>query len=164
MNKRLLVLCSVLLSASMAMAADKLVSEWNCAKSSDAHSIDVGDQANHSYAVTKTTCTAVKSEIGGVKEKEGVGTGFTETKGDQTSWHGVFVVTMANGDQIHYSYSNKGMGTNKDGQFQSGANQWSIVGGTGKFKGAKGSGTCQGKGNADGGATWNCEGTYTLAK
>jgi hypothetical protein len=164
MSKRMLVLCSVFLFASVAMAADKLASEWNCAKPSDAHSIDVGDQANHSYAVSKTTCTSAKGEVGGVKEQEGVGTQFNETTGDSSTWHGVFVVTMANGDKLHYTYANKGLGTTKDGQFQSGSNQWSIVGGTGKFKGAKGKGTCQGKGNADGAATWNCEGTYTLAK
>ena len=73
MRKLWLIGCSVLLLASLSLAKDKLVSQWNCDKASDAHSIDVGDQPNHAYAVTKTTCTASKSEIGGTKEKEGVG-------------------------------------------------------------------------------------------
>ena len=161
MRRLWLIGCSVLLLSSLSLA-DKLVSQWNCGKASDAHSIDVGDQANHSYAVSKTTCTATKSGVGGVKEKEGIGTEFDETTGDALTWHGVFVVTMENGDKIHYTYSNSGKGMLKAGQFQSGANKWSMVGGTGKFASAKGEGSCQGKGNADGTATWDCEGTYTL--
>jgi hypothetical protein len=161
MRRLWLIGCSVLLLSSLSLA-DKLVSQWNCGKPSDAHSIDVGDRANHSYAVTKTTCTATKSGVGAVKEKEGIGTEFDETTGDEVTWHGVFVVTMENGDKIHYTYSNSGKGVVKDGKFQSGANKWSMVGGTGKFASVKGEGSCQGKGNADGTATWDCEGTYTL--
>ena len=63
MRKLWLIGCSVLLLSSLLLAKDKLVSQWNCGQPSDAHSIDVGDQANHSYAVTKTTCTATKSEV-----------------------------------------------------------------------------------------------------
>jgi hypothetical protein len=103
MRKLWLIGCSVLLLASLSLAKEKLVSQWNCGKASDAHSIDVGDQANHAYAVTKTTCTASKGEVGGVKEKEGIGTQFNETMGDSTTWHGVFVVTTESGDKIHYS-------------------------------------------------------------
>src|SRR5712692_6812327 len=110
MRKVWLIGCSVLLLASL----------WICGKASDAHSIDVDDQANHAYAVTKTTCTAAKGEVGGVKEKEGIGTQFNETMGDTTTWHGVFVVTTESGDKIHYSYANSGKGIVKDGQFQSG--------------------------------------------
>lgn len=158
MRKLWLICCSVWLVASLSLASDKLVSQWNCGKPADAHSIDVGDQANHTYAVTKTTCTASKSAL---NEKEGIGTQFNETKGDTTTWHGVFVTTTENGDKIHYTYSSSGKGTVKDGQFQSGSNKWSMAGGTGKFASAKGEGTCQGKGNADGTVTWTCEGTYT---
>jgi hypothetical protein len=157
-----LIGCSVLLLASLSLAKDKLLSQWNCGKPSDAHSIDLGDQANHTYAVTKTTCTATKGEVGGVKEKEGIGTQFNETTGDATTWHGLFVVTAENGDKIHYAYSSVGKGTVKDGQFQSGSNKWSMVGGTGKFAAAKGKGGCTGKGRTDGIVTWDCSGTYTL--
>ncbi len=160
MRKLWLMGCCLLLLAALSQAQEKVVSQWNCGKPSDAHSIDVGDQANHTYAVNKTACTASKSEIGGVKEKEGIGTQFNETKEDATTWHGVFVTTAENGDKIHYTYSGKGMV--KDGQFQSGSNKWSMVGGTGKFAAAKGEGTCTGKGSADGTATWDCMGTYTL--
>jgi len=161
MRKLWLIGCSVLLLSSLSLA-DKVVSQWNCGKASEAHSIAVGDQANHTYAVTKTTCTASKSEVGGVKEKEGVGTEFEETTGETITWHGMFVVTAENGDKIYYHYANSGKGMVKDGKFQSGNNKWSMVGGTGKFAADKGEGGCTGKGNGDGTATWDCEGTYTL--
>lgn len=162
MRKLLIVVCLLCLSASVAMAQGKIDSQWNCGKATVEHSIEVGDQPNHSYVINQTKCTASKSEIGGVKEKDGTGTEFHEGTGSANQWHGVFVVTMANGDKLHYSY--KGKGTMKGAQFQSGTNTWSIVGGTGKLKGAKGEGTCQGKGNPDGTSAWTCAGTYTLAK
>jgi hypothetical protein len=162
MKKLLFGLCSVPLFLSLAVAKDKHVFQMICGKPFNAHSIDVGDRPNHSYKVSQTTCTAAKGEVGGIREQQGIGTRFTETSGDTSQWHGVLVVTAANGDKIHYSYANKGPGKLKDGQFQSGSEIWSIVGGTGKFAGAKGEGTCQGKGNTDGTVTWDCEGNYTL--
>jgi len=164
MCKLWLIGCSVLVLASWALAQEKSSSQWTCGKPSDAHSIDVGDSANHAYAVTKTTCTATSGEVGGVKEKEGIGTQFNETTGNTTTWHGVFVVTAENGDKIYYHYSNSGKGMLKDGQFVSGGNKWMMAGGTGKFAGLKGEGSCTGKGDGAGGATWDCSGTYTMKK
>ncbi|MGH9498559.1 MAG: hypothetical protein ACRD3L_05405 [Terriglobales bacterium] len=162
MRKLCLMVCSMLVLASLAVAQEKSSSQWNCSKPSEAHSIDVGDRANHTYAVSKTTCTANSGEVGGVKEKEGIGTQFNETMGDTTTWHGVFVVTAENGDKIYYHYSNSGKGMAKDGQFESGSNKWMMAGGTGKFAKLKGEGSCTGKGDGAGGATWDCTGTYSM--
>lgn len=162
MRKTLLIGCSILLLASGLAAQEKSTSQWNCGKASDAHSIDVGDSPKHSYVLTQTTCTATKGEVGGVKEKEGVGTQFNETMGNTTTWHGVFVVTAENGDKIYYHYSNSAKGVLKDGQFVSGGNKWMMAGGTGKFAHLKGEGTCAGKGDGNGGANWDCTGTYTM--
>jgi hypothetical protein len=164
MRKLWLIGASVLLLSLVSMAQEKSASQWTCGKASDAHSIDVGDGANHSYAVSKTTCTATSGEVGGLKEKEGIGTQFNEGMGNTTSWHGVFVVTAENGDKIYYHYSNSGKSVVKDGQFVSGGNKWMMAGGTGKFAGLKGEGTCAGKGDGAGGATWDCSGTYTIKK
>jgi hypothetical protein len=142
--------------ASLAAAKDKITSQWNCAAPSEMHAIPVGDQANHSYSINKGACTAVKSSV---DEKEGVGTGFDDVTGDSSHGHGIFVATTASGDKIHYSY--KESITSKDGKVESGSNTWMIVGGTGKFAGAKGEGGCKAKGNADGTVSWDCEGTYT---
>src|SRR5437879_12865430 len=105
MRKLWLIGCCVLLLSSLLLAKDRLVSQWNCGQPSDAHSIDVGDQANHSYAVTKTTCTGTKSAVGGVKEKEGMGKQFNETMGDTTTWHGLLVFTAAEGEELHSTYA-----------------------------------------------------------
>jgi hypothetical protein len=51
------------------------------------HSIDVGDQPNHSYAISQMNCTGEKGEVGGVKEKEGIGSAFDENTGNATHWH-----------------------------------------------------------------------------
>jgi hypothetical protein len=160
MRKLFLIGCSVLLLGAWSLAQEKTTSQWNCPKPSDAHSIDVGDKANHTYAVTQTTCPATKGEVGGVKQKEGTGTQFNETSGNSSTWHGVFVVTAENGDKINYHYSGKGMA--KDGQFTSGSNKWTMMGGTGKFAALKGEGTCAGKGDGAGGASWDCTGTYAM--
>jgi len=160
MRRLWLIGCCVLLMSSLSLAKDKLTSQWICAaKPLEAHSIDVGDQANHAYVVSKESCNPAKSDVGGAKEKEGGATQFNETMGDSASWHGVFISTTDSGDKIYYHYTGKGMV--KGGQFQSGTDKWTMVGGTGKFASAKGDGTCEGKGNADGSVTWDCTGMFT---
>jgi hypothetical protein len=162
MHKRFFVVCSMCLCASMAMAQGKVDSQWSCPKATVAHSIEVGDQAGHAYSIAQFSCTATKGEIEGQKEKEGTGTQFDDVKGNASRFHGVFVDTLANGDKLHISY--EGTATMEKGQVQSGSNAWSITNGTGKFKGAKGKGTCKAKGNPDGSSTYECAGEYTLAK
>jgi len=49
-------------------------------------------------------------------------------------------------------------------QMQSGSDMWQYTGGTGKFKGIKGSGTCKGTASADGSTNWTCTATYSLPK
>jgi len=162
MHKALFVVCSMCLSASLAMAQGKVDSQWNCGKPTSGNSIDVGDQPGHAYAISQFNCTAAKGEVEGVKEKEGMGTQFDDVKGNASRYHGVFVDTLANGDKLYVSYT--GTATMEKGQVQSASDTWSVTNGTGKVKGAKGKGTCKGKGNPDGYTTFECEGEYTLAK
>jgi len=151
MRKLWLVGLFVLLSASMSLAQMKLVSQWNCDKASAAQV--VGD-------FTHSSCTAVKGEVGGIKETKGMDAAMAETTGDNATGHGLFISTAENGDKIHYTYTSTAM--MRGGEFQSGTNKWSIVGGTGKFASLRGEGTCNGKGNADGTAVWDCTGSYKL--
>ena len=162
MRNVFLVVFALGLSGSVARAQGKVDSQWNCGKPADAHSIDVGDQPGHAYLVAKVSCTASKGEIEGQKEKDGMATEFDDVKGNSAHVHGVFVETVASGDKLYVSY--QGSGKSENGQLQSASNAWTITSGTGKFKGAKGKGTCNGKGNPDGSATWDCMGEYTLAK
>ena len=161
MRKVALVVCLAFLCAVGVQAQGKIDSQWKCAKAAVEHSIDVGDQPGHAYVVSQTKCSAAKGEIGGAQEKEGTGTQFHDVMGNNLSWHGVWVETLASGDKIYSSY--KGTGTTSGGQFVSGSDTWTIFGGTGKFKGLKGKGACKAKGNPDGTATWDCQGTYHAA-
>ncbi len=161
MRKLVWAICLVFVFAVGVQAQDKINSQWSCGKATDEHSIDVGDHAGHAYVVTQSKCSAVKGEIGGVQEKEGTGTEFHEVMGNKFSQHGIFIETLASGDKLNYSY--KGTGTSTGGQFVSASSTWTITGGTGKLKGAKGKGSCKGKGNPDGSASWECEGTYEVA-
>src|SRR5262249_53116541 len=106
-------------------------------------------------------CTALKGSIGSVKEKDGVATEFTETTGDNATGHGEYVETLSSGDQIHYKYTLTRV--LKDGKPVSGGNKWSVVGGTGKFKGATGGVPCKGVANPDGSGNYDCTGNITGA-
>lgn len=151
----------VLAQTGAAPAASKVEATWNCAPPNPVHILPVGDQPDHAYGVQQGKCTASKGELAGEKDKEGASTEFMEARGTAATGRGVFIATMANGDKVNYSYTFTGTST-KDNKFQSGSNKWTMTGGTGKFTGIKGSGTCKGKGNADGSATFDCVGTYTM--
>ena len=162
MRKLFFVMSALCLSAALALAQGKIESQWNCGKATIAQSIDVGDQPGHAYAIAQNSCTAVKGEIDGQKEKEGTVTEFDDVKEGTVHLHGVFVEILPSGDKLFISY--QGVGKTEKGQMPSASNTWTINNGTGKFKGAKGKGSCKGKGNPDGSSTFDCAGEYTLAK
>ena len=152
----------VAFASAQTPAPVKVASSWKCAPPNPVHALPVGDTPDHVYVLQQTKCTATKGEIAGIAEKEGISTEFTEATGNSGKGHGMFVETMANGDKVYISYEATGTMANK--LFQSGSNKWTVAGATGKFAGAKGSGTCTGKGNPDGSATFDCTGSVTLAK
>jgi len=161
MEKRWGVLLAVCLLSCVGLAQVKSAVQWKCDKASDQHSINVGDKAGHAYAVDQINCTPVSGDINGAKRKSGTGTEFLELHGDKFTGHGEFVETMENGDKNFYTYQMKG--SLKDGVLQAGSDTWSMREGGGTLKGAKASGSCKGAGNADGSATWDCSGDYTMA-
>lgn len=156
------VLVSAAFLQAQAAAPGKIDTQWVCAVPNPMNAIPVGDAPDHAFVVQQSKCTATKGEVGGVKEKDGVSTEFMEATGNNGKGHGIFVETLSNGDKIMYSYTFTGVSAN--GKPVSGSNKWTMSGGVGKFKGVSGSGTCTGKGNPDGSATYNCTGTYTMAK
>ena len=166
MRRLLLILAATCLAVSTTLAqtpaSGKTATSWKCAAPTPAHALPVGDAPNHMYVVEQVKCSATKGEIAGVKEQEGTGTEFADVTGDTSKGHGVFVETLANGDKAFVSYTFTG--TSKNNVMVSGSNKWTITGGTGILKGAKGGGTCTAKGNPDGTANFECTGSYTLAK
>jgi hypothetical protein len=157
MRKLLLGVCTVLVFGSSAMAQTKFQTKWKCSKPAVDQKLDVGDMADHSYAIDQGTCAATASDKD-FAEKSGAYTEFRESWKDKMSWHGRYNVTTDGGDKLFYVYSGSGPTdiTKPIG------NKWTIEGGTGKHKGIKGSGTCSATRNADGTADYTCTGTYTI--
>lgn len=152
----------VCLAATVAEAQNKLSAPWQCTKPEPQYRIDVGDRPNHAFVTSQFKCEPMKPwEIAGVRAQGGTGTHFDEVSGTTSRFRGYFVDTMANGDKVFYPY--QGTATLKEGVIESAEDKWTLVG-TGKLKGVKGHGSCKGKGNPDGGVTWECEGEYQLPK
>ena len=160
-RKCTLALAVILAVATVAGAQVKVSGTSRCGKSDVQHMVEVGDTPNHSFSISQSKCTWPKPfDIGGVQSKEGLNTAFSETTGNRARVRGFFLDTMANGDKGHYRY--EATATLKDGMFQTAEAKWTLAGGTGKLKGAKGKGTCKGKGESDGAVSWECEGEYVL--
>lgn len=155
MRKLFFVVVCLVVMAAAAMAQTKIDTKWTCTKPSENPKFDAGDAPDHGYGLAKGTCNATS---GGSGEKSGA---YTET---QEMWktsmksHGTFNVTLDNGDMLNYAYDITGsMDMKKPMQ-----DKWKIVGGTGKHKGSKGTGTCTGMANEDGSSTWSCTGTTSM--
>ena len=159
MRKLLFVAFSLLVFASAVMAQNKVDTKWHCPKQAADHKFDVGDVPDHSYMILQGTCNATSSGSG-FAEKTGNYTEFREMWKASATWHGRFSATMDNGDKVYYTY--EGSGPNEIAKPVS--NKWTMVSGTGKHKGIKGSGTCSGTRSADGSADWHCTGTYSMGK
>ena len=157
MGKLLLSCCFVLLVASPSLAKNNVASHWSCGKPTERHSITVGDQANHAYAVQIGSCTVIGKTT--FQETGGTGWSLVNTIGDTSTSQGVFVSTTSSGDKIHYATTQKY--ALKSGKIDSGSVTWSIAGGTGKFAKTAGQGTCTAKGNPDGTVAYDCVGSYT---
>jgi hypothetical protein len=163
MRNGVIVVCLLVLCITLSAAQGKISTQWKCdAKPTDQHSIAVPDREGHNYSIAQGKCTAASGTIDDVKEQEGTFTEFGDMTSSGVRNHGVFVDTLASGDKLFYHYH--GSQTWKDGKMQTATNKWTIVGGTGKFKGLKGEGDCKGTGNPDGSSTWDCDGSYSGAK
>jgi hypothetical protein len=164
MRKLVLMVVALLSLASLSYAqtSGKISTVWKCAAGTPMTPLPVGDAPDHIYGVQQLKCTAVSGELAGMKQTSGVPTEFVEATGAISKGHGIFVESMSNGDKIVYSY--EFTGTSKNKMLDTGSNKFTVTSGTGQFKGMKGTGTCNAKGNPDGSAEFTCTGTYTLAK
>ena len=157
MRKLLLVAACLLALASAAMAQDKIDSKWHGAKATAMHQFDVGDVADHSYQIAQGTCDATSSSAG---EKSGAYTEFDELWKASYTGHGRFNVKTDDGDTVYYTYETTGAADVK----KPASNKFKIVGGTGKHKGIKGSGTCSGTRHEDESSDWTCTGSYSMGE
>ena len=158
----LLVLVMAICLVSTATAQTKASGTLQCAKADPVHTVEIADRPNHSFVLSKLTCTWSKPmDIGGSQSKEGVSTESDEMNGNKaTSNGGVHWGTTANGDKYFVKY--QGSTTYKDGAVVTLGGTWKYTGGTGALKGLQGKGTYKGTGNADGTSTAEVEGDWSL--
>ncbi len=160
-SKPIAALCLALALAAAAAAQTKISGTTVC-KPDKQQSMDVGDRANHAFAISQSKCTWTKPmEIAGTQSKEDTITAFDEISGDKSRGRGIVTLTMASGDKAFVSF--QGSGTVKNGAPDTAEGKWHFTRGEGKLKGLKGAGTYKGKGGADG-ITYEVEGEYTLPK
>ncbi|HZM10546.1 MAG TPA: hypothetical protein VFC15_10080 [Candidatus Limnocylindrales bacterium] len=131
-----------------------------CAKADVEQSVPAGDQPGHLFMVAQGKCTT-KGEVGGQTSKSGAYSEHRDVTANRIKAAGVYVETYDSGDKIIYNYQ-MSMGL-KDGALQAGKGTYQVTGGTGKFKGIKGTGTCAYTGGANGTNDYSCTGDYTLA-
>jgi len=156
MRKALLAALCLVVFVSAAFAEGKLESKWHCGKPSAEKSLEIGDAPGHMYAIAQGTCEATASSVG---EKTGVYTESQEVWKDSYTSRGTFVVTTGNGDKMYDTYEQKG-----DLVKKTVTEHWKAAGGTGKHKGATGSGTCTATLHDDGTSDWECRGTISSVK
>jgi len=161
MRKTMAAFAMLAALTSTAAAQTKISGKLSCGKPDVNSSAEVPDAAGHMVMLTKASCTwPTPLDVGGVKTKSAIDVATAEAHGASGTQHGYSVSTMDNGDKTTASYTGT-LQMNKDGSgtFKG---TWKFTSGTGKFKGIKGSGTYTGSATADGSATGDIEGEYTL--
>ena len=163
MNGRILgTACFAILLAGAVGAQTKVSGTVTCAKPDVVGTAEVSDHAGHTITLQKGACTWSKPmEIEGAKTKDDVDVFVTEMTATRVTSKGSVVGTMDSGDKMFVSTSDSA--SVKDGKPGPVSGNWSFSGGTGKIKGIKGKGTYKGSFNADGTATFDVEGEYTMA-
>ncbi len=136
----------------------KVEGKVRCDKPDPAYSIEVPDRPGHALLLAKRKCTWTEPMVVmGAKSKDGVAVEFPEKMEGALHAHGFEVDTFDNGEKVTWQsmgtvYGEKGPATSKG--------RWSLMRGTGKFKGIKGGGSYEGKLEADDVLTLEFEGVY----
>src|ERR1700747_3221510 len=99
-----LVGASCLWSAG-AVGQTKVAWSDSCSKADPDYTVQVGDPGSHSFGLGQLKCHATKpAEIGGDKGKEAVVTSPTESSGNKSHQHGIYVLSMESGDKVSLPY------------------------------------------------------------
>jgi hypothetical protein len=149
--------------AVSALSAQQLTGEGTCGTPEVSQEVPIGDRPEHSYSVSKNTCSWTKPfEIAGQRAEPGTAVQTDERTGNTARFRGHYLDPMSGGDTVHYAY--EGTTKFKDTMTpESVAWTWTIANGTGKLAGLTGKGTCKGSW-ATGKYLWSCAGSYQLSK
>jgi len=136
----------------------KVEGKVRCDRPEPEHSIEVPDRPGHALMISKRKCNWTEPlVVMGAKTKDGVAVSFTEKMEGTLHIHGFEVDTLDDGEKLTWEsmgqvLAEKGPATAKG--------RWSLMRGTGKFKGIKGGGTYEEKLEADDVLTLHLEGVY----
>jgi hypothetical protein len=160
MRKVILVPALLCGLTAIAGAQTKITGKLTCAKPSVSQT---GGDGAQMIMFQKANCTwATPFTIEGSKPGPTVDVSIGDMTGSTARNHGYSTTVMDNGDTTIVRYEGA-MQMKKD---RSGTlkGTWRYVRGTGKFRGISGSGTYKGEGAADGSASADISGHYSLGK
>ena len=136
----------------------KVDGKIRCDKPDPGYSIEVPDRPGHALMLGKRKCTWTEPMvIMGAKSKDGVAIEFPEKMEGTLHSHGFETDTFDNGEKV--TWQSMGHVTGDKGPADA-SGRWSLMRGTGKFKGIKGGGTYEGKLEADDVLVLELEGVY----
>jgi hypothetical protein len=136
----------------------KVEGKVRCDKPDPAYSIEVPDRPGHALMIARRKCTWTEPMlILGAKTKDGIAVGFSERKEGTLSVHGFETDTLDNGEKL--TWQSMGQVLAEKGPATA-TGRWSLMRGTGKFKGIKGGGSYEEKLDADDVLVLEMEGVY----
>jgi len=136
----------------------KVEGKVRCAKPDPAYSIEVPDRPGHALMISKRKCTWTEPMlIMGAKTKEGVAVGYAEKSEGMLHVSGFETDTLDNGEKL--TWKSMGQVLAEKGPATA-TGRWSLMRGTGKFKGIKGGGSYEEKLDADDVLVLELEGVY----
>jgi len=136
----------------------KVEGKVRCDKPDPAYSIEVPDRPGHALMITKRKCTWTEPmSFMGAKTKDGVAVAFAEKSEGMLHVNGFETDTLDNGEKLTWKtlgqvLAEKGPAT--------ATGRWSLMRGTGKFKGIKGGGSFEEKIDANDVLVLEMEGVY----
>jgi hypothetical protein len=136
----------------------KVEGKVRCDKPEPEHAIEVPDRPGHALVISKRKCSWIEPlVVMGAKTKDAVAVSFAEKMEGALHTHGFEVDTLDNGEKLTW----QSMGRVLAEKGPATANgRWSLMRGTGKFKGIKGGGTYEGKLDAEDVLMLDLEGVY----
>lgn len=136
----------------------KVEGALHCQKAAPAHSIEVPDRPGHALMITKRQCTWTKPlVIAGAKTQNGVAIDFAEKMEGRLHIHGFETYSLDDGEKITYRTMGQVIGEKGPADDKG---RWSLMTGTGKFKGIRGGGTYIGKLDVNDEVNLTLEGVY----
>jgi len=136
----------------------KVGGKIRCDKPDPAYSIEVPDRPGHALMLAKRKCSWTEPMVVmGAKSKDGVAVEFPEKMEGRLHTHGFEVDTFDNGEKV--TWQSMGQVAGDKGPARANG-RWSLMRGTGKFKGIDGGGSYEGKLEANDVLVLELEGAY----